>query len=170
MDFTSDLPPSEQNETILVVVDRLTKMATFILCRGSRPNAPHTARLIFDNIFRFYGLPIDIVSDRDSIFTSDFWHRLTELLNIKLNLSTAYHPQTDGQTGRVNSVLEQYRRAYINFSHDNWTQLLTTAKFAYNSTYHTAIKTTPFYANYGSILQQVSKWLWIYRILLQRIS
>lgn len=87
MDFTSDLPPSEQNETILVVVDRLTKMATFILCRGSRPNAPHTARLIFDNIFRFYGLPIDIVSDRDSIFTSDFWHRLTELLNIKLCIS-----------------------------------------------------------------------------------
>lgn len=149
MDFITNLPSSQGHETILVVVDRLTKMASFIPCVGTKPNGLYTARLVFDNIFRHHGLPSDIVSDRDSVFTSGFWQALAELLHINTNLSTAYHPQTDGQTERVNAVLEQYLRAYVNFSQDDWIIFLTSAEFSYNNSWHSSIKTTPFYANYG---------------------
>ncbi len=149
MDFITDLPPSDGHETILVVVDRLTKMASFIPCTGTKPNGLTTARLIFSHIFRYHALPSDITSDRDSVFTSEFWQTLTELLHINTNLSTAFHPQTDGQTERVNAILEQYLRAYVNFSQDDWTTFLISAEFSYNNSWHSSIETTPFYANYG---------------------
>lgn len=94
-------------------------------------------------------MPDDIVSDRDSKFISHFWQSLMDLLNVKLNLSTAFHPQTDGQTERVNQVLEQYLRSYCSFQQDDWAELLPLAEYAYNSAVSESTKVSAFYANYG---------------------
>jgi hypothetical protein len=149
MDFIVGLPRSPSgNDAIFVVVDRFTKMAHFIPTTTTA-DASEVARLFLDNIYRHHGLPDDVVSDRDKIFTSKFWRHFLASLNVKLNLSTAFHPQTDGQTERVNQVLEQYLRAYCNYQQDNWQDLLPQAEFAYNSAIHSSTGKTPFFANYG---------------------
>ena len=148
LDFITQLPVSNKFTAILVVVDRLTKMSHFIPT-VNEIDAPQTAKLYLENIFKIHGLPRDIVSDRGSVFTSRFWTRLMELLNIKLNMSTAYHPQSDGQTERVNQVLEQYLRFYCDYQQDNWASLLPLAEFAYNNSSHSATKMSPFMANFG---------------------
>src|SRR5690606_8150880 len=132
MDFITQLPKSAGNTQIWVVVDRFTKMARFIAL-PPKCKAPDLARLFAKEIFRFHGLPLDIVSDRDSRFTSNFWKELMELLEIKRNMSTAFHPQTDGQTERVNQTLEAYLRAFANYEQSNWSDLLHVAEFAYNN-------------------------------------
>jgi transposase InsO family protein len=107
MDFIEGLPKSQGKEVILVVVDQLTKTAHFI----SLPHpysANSVAHAFIDNIFKLHGPPISIVTDRDRTFTSTLWQQVFKSLNIKLNLSTAYHPQTDGQSERVNQCLEAY--------------------------------------------------------------
>ena len=114
LDWITDLPPSQYHDAILVVVDRLTKQAIFIPTTKSMP-APDVAALFLQQVVRLHGLPDVLVSDRDPIFTSHFWRRLLELLGIKANRSSAFHPQTDGQTERLNSVLEQYLRIYCDF-------------------------------------------------------
>ena len=105
LDWITDLPPSQYHDAILVVVDRLTKQAIFIPTTKSMP-APDVAALFVHNVIRVHGLPQTLMSDRDPVFTSHFWRRLLELLGIHANLSSAFHPQTDGQTERLNSVLE----------------------------------------------------------------
>src|SRR5213079_1188157 len=90
-----------------------------------------------------------IVSDRGSIFTSQFWKALSKSLDLKQRLSTSFHPQTDGQTERMNQTVEQYLRIYCNYHQDNWSELLSLAEFSYNNTQHTSIGCSPFYANYG---------------------
>src|SRR5437588_5849652 len=147
MDFITDLPASGGHDAILVVVDWLTKMSHFIPCRKDI-NAKQFAIVFLKEIFRLHGLPRDIITDRGSIFTSDMWEEITNKLNIDRRLSTAYHPQTDGQTERTNGILEQYLRAYVNYQQDNWMELLATAEFAYNNSYQETIRTSPFYANY----------------------
>jgi len=94
-------------------------------------------------------LPSSIISDRGSLFTLDFWNRVTEALGISCNLSTAFHPQTDRQTDRANATLEQYLQAYCNYQQDNWERLLPIAEFCYNNTQTRITKITPFFANYG---------------------
>ena len=89
------------------------------------------------------------MSDRDRIFTSGFWREFLAHMNVKPNLSTAFHPQTDGQTERVNQVLEQYLRVFCNYQQDNWEELLPLAELAYNNATHTSTGQTPFFANYG---------------------
>jgi transposase InsO family protein len=126
------LPKSGGADAILVVVDRLSKMAHFIPTNETI-TAKDLAKIYFDNIFKIHGLPADITSDRGSLFTSHFWEGLCACLNTKQNLSTAFHPQTDGQTERVNGILEQYLRAYCNYQQDNWRDLLTMAEFSYNN-------------------------------------
>jgi len=148
MDFIVDLPKSRDMTTIMVVVDRLTKMAHFIPLR-CLPTASIAADTFIANIFRLHGFPESIVSDRGSQFTSEFWNRLCDLLDIKHSLSTANHPQTDGQTERVNSILEQYLRCFINERQNNWVDLLPFAEFAYNNTLQQSINQSPFFANYG---------------------
>ena len=148
MDFIVSLPESNNYTAILVIVDRLTKMSHFIPTTNN-VDAPQTAQLFFDHIYRYHGLPSDIISDRGSIFTSTFWNELMKLLNVKLNLSTPYHPQTDGQTERVNQSLEIYLRLYCDYFQDNWSKLLTLAEFSYNNISHSATKYSPFFANYG---------------------
>jgi len=148
MDFITDLPKSEGYDAILVVIDRLTKMSDFIPCHKDM-NARQFAKSFIKEIFRLHGLPKDIITDRGTIFTSDLWKETTKLLGIERRLSTAFHPQTDGQTERTNATLEQYLRAYSNYPQDNWCELLPTAEFAYNNGYQETIKHTPFFANYG---------------------
>jgi hypothetical protein len=107
------------------------------------------AKLFLNSVWKHHGLPDDIVSDRDSKFISHFWQSLMDLLTVKLNLSTAFHPQTDGQTERVNQVLEGYMRSYCSYQQDDWADLLPLAEYAYNSAISEATKFSPFRANYG---------------------
>jgi len=131
MDFVVDLPKSKDLTCIMVVVDRLTKMAHFIPFR-CLPTAAIAADAFLSTIFRLHGLPESIISDRGSQFTSAFWNRLCSLYDIEHSLSTANHPQTDGQTERVNAILEQYLRCFINERQNNWADLLPFAEFSYN--------------------------------------
>jgi hypothetical protein len=148
MDFITDLPPSNSFDSIFVVVDRFTKMAHFIPCKKTS-SSKDTARFFLDNVYRYHGLPDDIVSDRGTQFVSKFWRSLFEILKVNIKLSSAFHPQTDGQTERVNQVLEQYLRCTINYQQDDWTEYLPLAEFAYNNTLHASTQQTPFFANYG---------------------
>uniref|UniRef100_A0A8R7QNI9 Integrase catalytic domain-containing protein n=1 Tax=Triticum urartu TaxID=4572 RepID=A0A8R7QNI9_TRIUA len=109
MDFVEGLPRSQGNNVILVVVDRFTKYSHFIAL--SHPFSVHNILQAFiDNIFKLHGLPVSIVTNRDTIFTSNFWQALFKSLGVKLNMSTAHHPPSDGQMERVNQCLEAYLR------------------------------------------------------------
>jgi transposase InsO family protein len=120
IDFITGLPKLEGKEVIMVVVDRLTKYAHFIAL--AHPYSASTvAQTYLDNVYKFYGLPSSIVSDRDPIFTSRLWKELTTLLGIQLNMSTVYHPQSDGQTKRVNQCLESYLRNMLLEQPKKWT-------------------------------------------------
>jgi len=123
-------------------------MAHFVPCKKSI-SGEETARLFLDNIYRYHGLPDDIISDRGPQFISKFWRSLFDILKVDIRLSSAFHPQTDGQTERVNQVLEQYLRCMINYQQDDWTTYLPLAEFAYNNSVHASTQQTPFFANYG---------------------
>jgi hypothetical protein len=148
MDLIVELPLSDGFDAILVCVDRFTKMAHFIPT-NSNVTAEQAAQLYLRNVFRLHGLPSDIVSDRGQQFTSRFTRRLLELCDIKGNRSTAYHPQSDGQTERTNQTLEQYLRIYCDYQQDDWYDLLSYAEFVYNNTQNASTKLTPFFANKG---------------------
>jgi hypothetical protein len=153
MDFIGPLPESEDPATgqkhnmVYVVVDRLTKYAYFIPCRDTT-NAQTLAYVFMRHIFAAHGMPSKLVSDRDKLFKSKFWNSLMDQLGSKQKMSTAFHPQTDGQTERTNQTLEQYLRAYVNYEQDNWIELLPLAQVAYNNS-KAATGISPFYANYG---------------------
>jgi hypothetical protein len=147
MDFITDLPEVKGYNQIWVVVDRFTKMSHFIPLKNRR--AKELAVVFIREVWRLHGLPKRIVSDRDSVFTSKFWEAVMKQLEVNLDRSSAYHPQTDGQTERVNQVLEQYLRTYCSWDQDDWVELLPYAEFCYNNTVHSATKQTPFYAAYG---------------------
>ena len=127
LDWITDLPPSHYHVAILVVVDRLTKQAHFIPTTKSMP-AQDVAALFLQHIVRVHGLPETLISDRDPVFTSHFWGRLIELMGIRANRSTTFHPETDGQTERLNSVLEQYLRIYCDYQQTDWASLLPMAE------------------------------------------
>ena len=148
MDFIVELPPSNGFDAIYVCVDRLTKMAHFCPTR-SNVTAEQTAQLYLQYVFKNHGLPVDIISDRGSQFISHFTRRLLELCEVTGNRSTAYHPQSDGQTERVNQTLEQYLRIYCDYQQDDWSQLLPLAEFVYNNAQHASTRVSPFFANYG---------------------
>jgi transposase InsO family protein len=149
MDFVTDLPLSEECDQLWVVIDRFTKMAHFIPLPAKGKTASDLARLFAREIWKYHGLPTDIVSDRDSRFTSGVWTEFLRLTGIRSRMSTAFHPQTDGQTERVNQTIEAYLRAFVNHEQDNWVSLLPMAEFAYNNSTTTATGLSPFYANYG---------------------
>src|SRR5271169_188234 len=108
-DFVTDLPVSKGYDSLFVVGDRLTKMFHLVPCTKTT-TAPEFAQIFIDYVIRLHGIPDSIVSDRGSIFTSQFWTALSKALNLKKRLSTAFHPQTDGQTERMNQTVEQYLR------------------------------------------------------------
>ena len=148
MDFIVQLPLSDGYDAIYVCVDRFTKMAHFCPT-NSTITAEGTAGLYLKHVFRSHGLPDDIVSDRGTQFVSKFTRRLLELLEVTGNRSTAYHPQSDGQTERTNQTLEQYLRTYCGFHQDDWSQLLPLAEFTYNNAQSASTGMSPFFANYG---------------------
>ena len=148
MDFIVELPMSRGYDAIYVCVDRFTKMAHFCPT-NSDVTAEGTADLYLRHVFKNHGLPNDIVSDRGPQFISKFTRRLLELCEIKGNRSTAYHPQSDGQTERMNQTLEQYLRIYCSYHQDDWSQLLPLAEFVYNNSKNVSTGASPFYANYG---------------------
>ena len=113
IDFITDLPESDRYNTILVIIDRLTKMSHFISCKKDLDTRQFTT-IFMQYIVRLHRIPSDIISDRGSLFISGLWKQITEKLGIERRLSTAFHPQTDGQTERTNAILEQYLRAYGN--------------------------------------------------------
>jgi hypothetical protein len=147
-DFITDLPVSNGKDSILVFVDRMTKMSHFIPCLKTT-SAPEFAHLFVSYIVKLHGLPDSIVSDRGSIFTSHFWSMLATILKIDPRKSTAFHPQTDGQTERMNQTLETYLRIFCNHEQDDWFDLLPLAEFAYNNASQESTQMSPFYANYG---------------------
>ena len=152
MDFITGFPPSTTMygvfDSILVVVCRYTKMAVYIPVRKTI-TAAVLATLFINRIVCKFGMPKGIVTDRGSLFTSNFWSEFCYMLKIKRKLSTAFHPQTDGQTERQNQSLEQYLRAFSNDRQDNWASLLPLAEFAYNNSVHSTTKMTPFFMLYG---------------------
>ncbi|KAL0398581.1 UNVERIFIED_CONTAM: Transposon Ty3-G Gag-Pol polyprotein [Sesamum radiatum] len=148
MDFIEGLPNSEGKDSILVVVDRLTKYSHFLALKHPY-TAASVAKIFFDNIYKLHGLPVSIVTDRDKLFTSRFWKELFTLSGVSLDMSSAYHPQTDGQTERVNQCLENYLRCMCHQKPKKWAQWLTLAEFWFNTNFHTGLKATPFQALYG---------------------
>jgi hypothetical protein len=148
MDFIVELPLSDGFDAIYVCVDRFTKMAHFIPTTV-HVTAEETANLYLRHVFKHHGLPKDIVSDRGPQFVSRLTTALLKLCDIQGNKSTAYHPQSDGQTERVNQILEQFLRIFCDYQQDNWNQLLPLAEFAYNNAKHSSTQVSPFFANYG---------------------
>ena len=147
MDFITDLPLSDKHDQLWVVIDRYTKMAHFIPLQEK--TASDLAVIFAREIWKHHGLPTDIVSDRDSRFTSEVWKEFLKILGIRPRMSTAFHPQTDGQTERLNQTIEAYLRAFVGKEQDNWASLLPMAEFAYNNSVTGGSGLTPFYANYG---------------------
>ena len=152
IDCVVDLPKSHTVEgtpvnNIMVVVDRLTKMRHFIPCTSMK--AKQVAKLFYTYVWKYHGLPDRITSDRGSQFVSHFWKTLCELLRIDHSMSTAYHPETDGQTEIVNATLEQTLRCFTNYLQDDWALWLPTAEFSANNWNSSTTGVSPFFATYG---------------------
>ena len=149
IDFLCGIPICGNYNMIMVVVDRLTKMAHFIPCTTAL-TAQDCARLLKTHVFKHHGIPGELVSDRDPRFTSHFWEGLLEVLNIGSLKSTANHPQTDGQTERVNGSMVNLLRCWINERDGtNWLEGLDEVEMTYNASPHTKTGHTPFFLNYG---------------------
>ena len=121
-----------QHDSIMVVVDKLTKAAHFIPVK-SMHKTNDIAKILMKDIFKLHGFPKSIVSDRDVKFTSNFWKGLFAYLGTKLNFSIAYHPQTDGQTVRMNQVLEYMLHMYVMDKPSKWEAYLHLVEFSYNN-------------------------------------
>ena len=149
MEFVKGLPnTSRGNDTIWVIVHRLTKSAYFIPININFP-VSKLVEIYISVIVKLHGVPLCIVSDRDPRFTSDFWESLQEALGSKLRLSSAYHPQTDGQTERMIQSLEYLLRACVLEKGCSWDTYLPLIEFTYNNSYHSSIGMEPFEALYG---------------------
>jgi len=147
-DFITKLPLAQGYDAILVVCDRLTKMAHFVLTT-EKTSAERLARLFRDHVWKLHGLPESIISDRGAQFAANLMRELNWILGIETKLSTAFYPQTDGQTERTNQELEQYLRMFIDHRQEQWPEWLGTAEFAYNNKVNTLTKVSPFRANSG---------------------
>jgi hypothetical protein len=158
LDFVTGLPKSKGYEAILVVVDRLSKYAHFILLKH-----PYTAKSIAEvfvgEIVRLHGIPKSVISDRDPIFISHFWLELFKLQGTRLKMSSAYHPETDGQTEVVNRCLESYLRCFATDNPKSWSHWVPWAEFWYNTTFHISIGKTPFEVVYGRQAPSIVKFL-----------
>lgn len=148
MDFVEGIPKASGYSCIMVVVDRFSKYAHFVPL--AHPfTATTVANAYMNNIYKLHGRPKSIVSDRDKVFLSKFWQELFRLIGTELNFSTPYHPETDGQTERVNQCLEGYLRCFVHGCPHKWLQWLPLAEFWYNTTKHSSLDKTPFEVVYG---------------------
>jgi hypothetical protein len=158
MDFITGLPRTSSGyDSIWVIVDRLTKSAHFIPVKTTYTGAA-LADLYMSRIVCLHGVPKKIVSDRGTQFTSRFWERVHETLGTQLNFSTAYHPQTDGQTERVNQILEDMLRACALTYKRSWDKSLPYAEFSYNNSYQASLQMSPFEALYGRKCRTPLNW------------
>lgn len=150
LDFIEGLPKSNGYDVILVVVDKFSKYAHFVLLKH-----PYTALSVatsyMQNIFKLHGLPMALISDRDRIFTSSLWQELFRLSQTQLRMSSSYHPQTDGQTERVNQCLETYLRCSVHACPKNWAKWIFLAEYWYNTSFHSALGRTPYEVLYGTL-------------------
>lgn len=144
----SDPQSASTFDSILVITDHLSKGAHFIKCNESMDSAA-LARVFIDRFYRYHGLPDKIVSDRGATFVSAFWKALSQALQMQLAPSTAYHPQTDGQTERTNQTLETYLCHFVSFRQDDWVDWLSMAEFSFNNAVSTSTHLTPFFAWQG---------------------
>ncbi|KAL0539815.1 hypothetical protein IC582_024036 [Cucumis melo] len=158
MDFITGLPRTLRGFTVIwVVVDRLTKSAHFVPGKSTY-TASKWAQLYMSEIVRLHGVPVSIVSDRDARFTSKFWKGLQTAMGTRLDFSTAFHPQTDGQTERLNQVLEDMLRACALEFPGSWDSHLHLMEFAYNNSYQATIGMAPFEALYGRCCRSPVCW------------
>jgi transposase InsO family protein len=148
VDFIVELPDAHGFDAVMNVVDTLSKRAHFIPTHTT-VTAEGAARLFLHHVWKLHGLPLRVVSDRGTQFVANFTKELYRLLGIKLASSTAYHPQTDGQTERVNQELEQYLRLFTNERQSDWDDLLPLAEFQYNNRVHASTQSTPFALDTG---------------------
>ena len=154
MDFITKLPKSKDPVTgitynlIMVIVDRFTKYLIVVLFKETH-TAEQLGHLLLDRLVRDHGVLIMIITDRDKLFTSNYWKTISAAMGIKPKMSMAYHPQTDSQTEQVNQVLETYLQHYINKTHSNWVQLLPVAQLAINQHRSDSTKESLFFANFG---------------------
>jgi hypothetical protein len=149
MDFVTGLPASgsDKFDSIFVVIDRATKMAHFVPCHKDI-TAERTANLLNEHVFRLHGVPTSIVSDRDPKFTSAVFQEFAAGLKIKQAMSTAFHPQSDGITERLNRTLEAMLRCYVQKDPKSWSEYLSHLEFAYNDSVQASTRCTPFALNY----------------------
>ena len=148
MDFIGELPETKTGyNAILTFVDRFTKM-THVVPTTTKCDAVETARLFITHVYKHHGLPRAFVTDRGTQFTSQFFRELCRQWNITQCLSTAYHPRTNGQTERMNRVVEDAIRHYVSPTLDDWDEHLPQIEFAINNSHHEGLKNTPFYMNY----------------------
>ncbi|GJR77741.1 putative reverse transcriptase domain-containing protein [Tanacetum coccineum] len=158
MDFVTKLPKTSiGHDTIWVIVDRLTKLAHFILTRATDSMKTLT-RLYIKEIVSQHGMPIFIISDHESHFTSRFWQSLQNALGTQLDISTAYHSETDGQSERTIQTLEDMLRACVIDFEKGWDKNLQLVEFSYNNSYHASIKAAPFKALYGRKCKSLVCW------------
>ncbi|KAK9800185.1 hypothetical protein WJX73_005436 [Symbiochloris irregularis] len=149
LDLVTDLPTTPTgHDAILVVVDRLSKMVHFVPTTKT-VTAEGTARLFKDHVFKYHGLPEVIIGDRDVRWSGQFWSAVFRSLGTKIRLSTAYHPQTDGQTERANRTMEEILRSYVHPLADDWEARLGDAEFSYNNSTQASTGRSPFYTAYG---------------------
>ena len=154
MDFITKLPKSKDPVTgitydsIMVIVDRFTKYLIAVPFKETH-TAEQLGHLLLDRLVRDHRVPITVITDRDKLFTSNYWKTISAAMGTKPKMSTAYHPRTDSQTERANQVLETYLRHYINQTHSNWVQLLPVAQLAINQHRSDSTKESPFFANFG---------------------
>jgi len=153
MNFITKLSTSKDSawgvkfDSILTIVDRLTKYTMFISFKKTA-TASVLMYTILQELINNHGLPKEFITDRDKLFTSKFWETLTAELKINHKMLTAYHSQTDEQSKQMNQMVEMYLRHYVNKNQNNWVQLLSTAQFVYNNTQNETTEETPFWANY----------------------
>lgn len=148
MDFIEVFPKVGGKSVVLAVVDGFSKFA-HLIALGHPYSAASMARAFFDNIVRLRGFPCSIVSDRDTVFTSMLWKELFRLAGIKLHMSFAFHPQSDGQSKVVNRIITMYLRCLEGDRPRTWLQWLAWAEYCYNTSYQSAIQSSPFRVVYG---------------------
>jgi len=148
MDFIEKLPSFSGFDTILIIVDRLSKQAIFIPAHDTITSA-ELARLFMMHVFSKHGIPSYVMSDHGSEFVSHFFYSLGTALDMRLHFTSRYHPEANGQAERTNQTLEQYLQIYCNYQQNNWSKLLSLAEFAYNNAPSATTGVPSFFTNKG---------------------
>src|SRR4051812_30135507 len=149
VDFITDLPESEGSDSLMVVVDHGSTKGVISIPCNKTIDAPGTAKLYIEHVFKRFGLPDSILTDRGPQFAAETFREIGRLLEIKLAMSTAYHPQTNGETERMNQEIEAYFRIFCANNPHNWKPLNPIMEFSHNQKTHSVTKQTPFYLMMG---------------------